>query len=209
MSYENSDEELIASVASDVKAHFEKTKKEIEAKRNPKNPYLFLPKEELRKRVEEYNWKMREARKPLPKSNYEHQLLKAVKAQPTKKKVGKGVQQLGDTSRPLSLLIVADQYGSNMSVVQTKSGEPTLSEMNSIENYFIESGLPYSTSENIAAGQEFPRAKVVDEKRRNFTPGKSLMNPKHLHVLGTQMFAINSWCMEASKGGVDWISVQI
>jgi len=35
------------------------------------------------------------------------------------------------------------------------------------------------------------------------------MNPKHLHVLGTQMFAINNWCMEASKGEVDWISVQI
>ena len=35
------------------------------------------------------------------------------------------------------------------------------------------------------------------------------MNPKHQHVLGTQMFAINNWCMEASKGRVDWISVQI
>ena len=33
LSYEKSDEELIASTASDVKAHFEKTKKEIEAKR--------------------------------------------------------------------------------------------------------------------------------------------------------------------------------
>ena len=29
------------------------------------------------------------------------------------------------------------------------------------------------------------------------------MNPKHLHVLGTWMFAINNWCMEVSKGGVD------
>jgi len=31
------------------------------------------------------------------------------------------------------------------------------------------------------------------------------MNPKHLHVLSMQMFAINNWCIEASKGGVDWI----
>ena len=46
---------------------------------------------ELRKRVEEHNRKMREARKPLPKSDYERQLLKAVKAQPAKKKAGKGV----------------------------------------------------------------------------------------------------------------------
>ena len=79
---------LIASVASDVKAHFKKTKKEIEAKRNPEKPYLFLPKGELRNRVEEHYRKMREARKPPPKSNYERQLLKVVKAQPAKKKAG-------------------------------------------------------------------------------------------------------------------------
>ena len=72
---------------------------------------------ELRKRVEEHNRKMREARKPLPKSDYERQLLKAVKAQPAKKKAGKGVPQLRDTSRPLSPLIVVDQYGSNVGVV--------------------------------------------------------------------------------------------
>lgn len=97
MSYKKNEEELIASVASDVKAHFEKTKKEREAKRNPKKPYLLLPKGELRKRVEEHTQKMREAQKPPPKSDYERQLLKAVKAQPTKKKAGKGVPQLGDT----------------------------------------------------------------------------------------------------------------
>jgi hypothetical protein len=81
--------------------------------------------------------------------------------------------------------------------------------MDSLENYFIESGVLYSMIQNIATRLEFPQAEVVDEWRRNFAPGRSLMNPKHLHVLGTQMFAINSWCMEASKGGVDWISVQI
>jgi len=35
------------------------------------------------------------------------------------------------------------------------------------------------------------------------------MNPQHLHELGTQMFAINKWCMEASKRGDNWISVRI
>ena len=78
-----------------------------------------------------------------------------------------------------------DQYGSNVSIVQRKSGEPTSSEMESLENYFIESGLPYSTIQSIAAGLEFPRAEVVDEWRTNFALGRSLMNPKHLHVLGT------------------------
>ena len=53
---------------------------------------------------------------------------------------------------------MADQYGSNVGVVQKKSEEPTLSEMDSLENYFIESGLPYSTIKNIAAGLEFLRA---------------------------------------------------
>jgi len=79
--YEKTDEEIIASVASDVKAHFEKCKNEFEAKRNPKKPYLYLPKGELRKRVEEPNQKMHEARKPPPKSDYEHQLIKVVRAQ--------------------------------------------------------------------------------------------------------------------------------
>ena len=90
------------------------------------------------KRVEEHNQKLREARKPPPKLDYERQLIKVVGAQSAKKKVGKGVPQLGDTSRPLSPLIVADQYGSNVGVVQRKSGEPTFSEMDSLENYFID-----------------------------------------------------------------------
>jgi len=72
LSYEKTDEELIASVASDVKAHFEKTKKEFEAKCNPEKPYLYLPKGERRKRVEEHNRKIHDARKPPPKSVYEH-----------------------------------------------------------------------------------------------------------------------------------------
>jgi len=46
-------------VASDLKAHIEKTKKEFEAKQNLEKPYL--PKGEVRKRVEEHNRKMREA----------------------------------------------------------------------------------------------------------------------------------------------------
>jgi hypothetical protein len=57
--------------------------------------------------------------------------------------------------------------------------------MDSLENYFIESGLPYSMIETIAVGLEFPRVEVVDEWRRNFAPARRLMNPKHLHVFGT------------------------
>jgi hypothetical protein len=80
-------------------------------------PYLYLPKGELRKGVEEHNRKMHEAWKPPPKSDYERQLIKDVRAQSTQKKLGKGVLQLEDTSRPLSPLIVTDQYGSNVGIV--------------------------------------------------------------------------------------------
>jgi len=115
--YEKTEEEITASVASDVKAHFAKCRKEFEAKRNPGKPYFYLPKGELRKRVEEHNPKIRKAQKPPLKSDYERQLIKSVRAQSAQKKAGKGVPQLGDTSRPLSPLIVADQYGSNVGVV--------------------------------------------------------------------------------------------
>jgi len=194
-------------VASDIKAHFEKVKRDSLAKRNPKLSYFYLPKGELRKKVDEANRKMHELRKRGPLSDYERQLLKAAKAPLVKKKAGKGVLGLGETLRPLSPFILPNQYGSNVGRVHRKSGDTTFSDYE-IENYFLESGLPFETIVGIAAGLEFPRAEVVDEWRRNFEPGRSLMNPKHLHVLGTQMYALNNWCMEASRDGQLWISVR-
>ena len=184
LSYEKTQEELDASVASDVKAHFEKVKRDSQAKRNPKPPYWYLPKGEVRKKVDEANRKMHKLRKRGPLSDYERQLLKAMKAPPAKKKAGKSVLGLGETSRPLSPLILPNQYGSNMGRVHRKFGDTTLSDYE-VENYFLESGLPIETIVGIAAGLEFPRAEVVDEWRRNFELSRSLMNPKHLHVLGT------------------------
>jgi len=35
------------------------------------------------------------------------------------------------------------------------------------------------------------------------------MNPKHLHVLRTEMYAINIWFMEASRDGQLWIYFRI
>ena len=45
--------------------------------------------------------------------------------------------------------------------------------------------------------------------RARYEPGRSLFDPKRLHELGTQMFAIYKWCIEASKRGENWISVRI
>jgi len=50
-------------------------------KQNPEKPYLYLPKEELRKKVEEHNRKMHEDSKPPPKLEYERQLIKSIRAQ--------------------------------------------------------------------------------------------------------------------------------
>jgi len=116
LSYEKTDEELIASVASDVKAHFEKTKKEFEVKWNLKSHTSTYQKgaEEEGGRAQ---LEIARSSKASAKADYERQLKKGVKAQPTKKKAGKGVPQLRDTSRPLSPLIVVDQYGSNVGIV--------------------------------------------------------------------------------------------
>ena len=139
-----------------------KVKRDSLAKRNPEPSYWYLPKEELRKKVDEANRKMHELRKRGPLSDYERQLLEAAKAPPAKKKAGKGVLGLGETSRPLSLLISPNQYGSNVGRVHRKSGDTTLSDYE-VENYFLKSGLPFETIAGIAAGLEFPRVEVVDE----------------------------------------------
>ena len=50
--------------------------------------------------------------------------------------------------------------------------------------------------------QTFEKAEVVDQWRARYEPGRSLFNPQRLHELGTQMFAVNKWCIEASKGEI-------
>jgi len=61
----------------------------------------------------------------------------------------------------------------------------------------------------IVGRHTFKKAHIVDQWRARYEPGRSLTNPQHLHELGTQMFAINKWCIEASNRGDNWISVRI
>jgi len=104
-------------------------------------------------------------------------------------------------------LIVPNQYGSNEDLMPKKS--LILSEQDSLEHYFGQSGLNIEDVAAIVGCQTFEKAEVVDQWRARFEIGRSLMNPQHLYELGTQMFAINKWCMEASKRGDNWISVPI
>jgi len=84
-----------------------------------------------------------------------------------------------------------------------------LSELDSLENYFRQSGLNIEDIVAIVGCQTFEKAEVIDKWRARYEPGRSLMIPQHLHELGTQMFVINKWCMEASKRGDNLIYVRI
>jgi len=104
-------------------------------------------------------------------------------------------------------LIVPNQYGSNEDLMLKKS--LILYELDSLEHYFGQSGLNIEDIATIVGCQTFEKAEVVDQWRTRYEPDRSLFNPQHLHELGTQIFAINKWCMEASKRGDNWISVRI
>ena len=104
-------------------------------------------------------------------------------------------------------LIVPNQYGSNEDLMPKKS--LALSELDLLEHYFGQSGLNIEDIAAIIGCQTFEKAKVVDQWRARYEPGRSLFNPHRLHELGKQMFAINKWCIEASKRRDNWISVHI
>ena len=74
LSYEKSEKELNAVVQKDVDSFFEKVKKQRKARENPKKPYLYLPPNLLRKKVDQ---KKRESQKTLPKSDYDLSLTKS------------------------------------------------------------------------------------------------------------------------------------
>ena len=146
--------------------------------------------------------KQREAQKMPALSDYERSLVKS--SQP-RKRVEKRVPQLGEVSKPVPPLIVPNQYGSNEDLMPKKS--LAVSELDSLERYFGQSGLNMEAA--IIGCQTFEKAEVVDPWRARYEPGISLFDPQHLHELGTQMFAINKWCIVASKRGENWISVRV
>jgi len=68
-------------------------KEERKKRLNPEKPYFYVKPEELRKKVADQQKKQREAQKKPALSDYERSLVKS--SQP-RKRVGKGVPQLGD-----------------------------------------------------------------------------------------------------------------
>ena len=80
-------------------------------------------------------------------------------------------------------LIVPNQYGSNEDLTPKKS--LVLSELDSLERYFGQSGLKMEEIATILGCQTFEKAEVVDQWRVRYEPGRSLFDPQRLHELGT------------------------
>ena len=188
-----------------MKQWFAKLNQEAKERRNLEKPYLYVKPAKLRKKVADHQKKQREAQKKPARSDYEHSLVKS--AQQTRKRVGKGVPQLEKVSKPMPPLIMPNQYDSNEDLMPKQS--LILSELDSLEHYFRQSGLNIEDIIAIAGRHTFEKAQIVDQWRARYEPSRSLMNPQHLHELGTQMYAINKLCMEASNRGDNWISVRI
>jgi len=67
---------------------------------NPEKPYFYVKPSELRQKVADQQKKQRKAQKKPALSDYERSLVKS--SQPMKR-IGKGVPQLGEVSKPVPL----------------------------------------------------------------------------------------------------------
>jgi len=155
-----------------VKQFFDKLKEDRKKRLNPEKPYFYVKLEELRKKVADQQKKQRKGQKKPALSDYERSLVKS--SQP-RKRVGKGVPQLGEVSNPVPPLIVPNQYGSNEDLMPKKS--LALSELDSLERYFGQCGLNMEEIAAIIGCQTFENSEVVDQWRARYEPGRSLFNP--------------------------------
>jgi hypothetical protein len=208
LSYEKTDAELNASVKSDVDSFFKKLKTEREAKRNPEKPYLLLRPEDLRQRVEAEQKKRREAQKESSSlSDYDRTLRKSIEEEKKKeKRARKGVAQLGEQSKQsVPPLVIGNEYGSNIDVLDQQI--PADLKIEELEIFFAETGLSLA---QMIAGAPIESAPQIDHWQKEYTYGKSLYNPAALSKLGTQMYMLNKWYMEAcARKADDYICVRI
>ena len=130
----------------------------MKERRNPEKTYFHVKPEELRKKVADHQKKQREAQKKQALLDYERSLVKS--AQP-RKRVGKGVPQLGEVSKPVPPLIVPNQYGSNEDLMPKQS--LILSKLDSLEHYFGQSGLNIENIASIVGHHTFEKVEVIDQ----------------------------------------------
>ena len=77
--------------------------------------------------------KVRAARKASPKSDYDRTLSKSIEeAKKTMKRAGKGVPQLGEQEKQsVPDLVVGNEYGTNMDIIQRTYGDRKSTRLNS------------------------------------------------------------------------------
>ena len=122
-----------------MKDFFIDIQKQRQAKLKEKS-YFYIPRDQLRQKVEAHKKKMLEVRKPPPLSDYDRSLVKSHDAHKKRKRAsGKDVPQLGQQKQPMQNLVVANQYGSNIEVYRPdNSGEVSVQDLNA---FFEQTGL--------------------------------------------------------------------
>jgi len=115
------------------------------------------------------------------------------------KKSGKGVPQLGEQAlQTVAPLVIPYEYGSNQKLMEL----PTDKEINVLDL----AGLYFDHGVDI--GSIFEMAPVVGGYDK-FEMGQPLWDPVNYDQLGTQMYLLNKWYIEACKDGKMSICVQI
>ena len=115
----------------------------------------------------------------------------------------KGVAQLGQQSQQsLPPLVVSNQYGSNLDLLGIPGGQIVLDQL---DDFFKEIGLDIN---QMLLGGDIPSAQQVNTWKI-FEHGKSLYNLAALSDLGTQMYLLNKWYMEACARKETWLLVRI
>ena len=94
-------------------------------------------------------------------------------------------------------LVVANEYGSNIEVYRPdNSREVSVQDLNA---FFEDTGL---TLDQLTGKAPIQNLEVDTWKTYKY--GKSLYNPAALNELGTQMYLLNKWYMQACGRGEEW-----
>ncbi len=159
-------------------------------KKSPEKPYFHLPRKELRKRVDERTRKSREDARPKPqeRSDYDRTLGNAVRKA---KKKGND-RQLG----------IRNEFGSNMKFMEAMTTLPTGKEVDMGEL------AQQCAREGLDIGHLLESAEEVDIWQK-YEHGRSLWNPDNYKALGTRMFELNKWYLEACKRNETYIMLKI
>jgi hypothetical protein len=194
---EKSTEELDDAVKETNNLFFSKMAKG--AKKPMEQKHFHLPPAELRRMVDDVQKKRRESRKPSPLSDYDRTLSKEYKKMV---KARKGVAQLGEQElQSHSPLVIGNEYGSNIDLLQIPQDDGPVDLVQLCNFYATTCGVDI-------ADMVFATAPVVSSWEK-YEHGRSLWDPEKLNDLGTQMYALNNWYLDACAREESAISIRV